>query len=181
MYGEGKQKLVGLLIFGGIGLVVLGLILFVMAMGGGAGRLAQSKGTDANLLVVAGLPLGISVLGVICVVVGLLVGFRAALPNASSQPIRTLEGIYITSRFGLSRETKDMVFTTGIYADDAVDYFVQIQLPGGTKQELRCAVPVWEQVGEGMHGTATVQGDWLCQFVMAPRAPGPTGPPTTWT
>ena len=55
---------------------------------------------------------------------------------------------------------------------DNLRYFVRLWFPNGTQNEYRCGPDVFGQCGEGMWGSATVQGDWLGGFV--PKAPPPS-------
>jgi len=48
--------------------------------------------------------------------------------------------------------------------DPKVKFYVQMQAQTGSKMELTTNSTVWQTCGEGMRGTAMVQGDWLGAF-----------------
>lgn len=53
------------------------------------------------------------------------------------------------------------------FEDPKTQLLIRVAPPEGDQIELRTNEQVWSQCGEGMTGTAVVQGDWLGSFIPA--------------
>lgn len=159
---EGKQKLVaGLTIGGGVAFFA-GIVLWFVMMGGGAAAMANRG--DPTMLLYAGLPIGIGVLGLVVGFVGLFMGFRQAFSDDSKEPIVDLEGVYVMNCLILDKKG-DTIFDPGMYDPEDLFYYIQVEFGNGIKKEFRTTSEVFATIGEGMRGTASVQGKWLGKFV----------------
>ncbi|MBI1757115.1 MAG: hypothetical protein HYR64_08430 [Fimbriimonas ginsengisoli] len=65
----------------------------------------------------------------------------------------------------------------GLHApDEGTRAMIRLWSPERGASEYECALPVWEQCGEGMLGDAIVQGKWLSAFQpVAVASPPPAG------
>ena len=161
--------------FGGAVMVVGGALLTVMLMGGAAVRMANTQGKDPSGLALAGLgPLTI-LIGVLMVVSGLVWGFVVNRKAANSPPV-TYPGSRVLARYALMPGTSEMMFSGFDPSHEGIRFYAQLRLPDGRTPELQCAFPVFERLGEGMVGVATVQGDWIGAF--APTTPDVTQAPS---
>lgn len=159
---EGKQKLVaGLTIGGGVAFFA-GIALWFVMMGGGAAGLANRG--DSTMLMYAGLPIGIAVIGLVVGFVGLFLGFRHAFSDDTKEQVVSLPNVYVMNCLILDKKG-DTIFDPGMYDPEELFYYVQLEIAPGIKKEFRTVPEVFGTIGEGMRGTASVQGKWLGQFV----------------
>lgn len=157
-----KQKKIAFLVGTGGVMFVVGIFFWFLMVGGGSA--AAAKQGDVSMLLLAGLPLGISILGLFVAFAGLMVGWKAAFADDSGKEPRDLEGAYIIAAFILDRKG-DKVFDVDMHDPDDVRYYLQIRLTDGSAREVETAPGLFASIGEGMTGTATVQGRWLSGFV----------------
>ncbi len=169
MIDPGKESRVGCAIVAGIPLILCGLVLTLIMFGGGAGRLAVSQGSDPSMLLFAGLGIGLAVLGALLVIGGLYGGIRVARKSTVSTK-HSEEGCQVLARFMMNKRG-EMVFDPE-FADFDVRYMVQLMFQDGRKGEYRCAAQTFSQCGEGMSGTAYLEGDWLGMFEPALKPSG---------
>lgn len=141
---------------------LVGLFFWFLLVGGGAA--AAAKQGDASMLLVSGLPLGISILGLFVAFAGLYVGWKTAFADDSKQERRDLQNVYVIAAFILDSQGAK-VFDTDMHEAGDLRYYVQIRLQDQTVKEVETARQVFESMGEGMRGTATVQGRWMSAFV----------------
>lgn len=126
------------------------------------------------LTVVSGSPsmAALAGLGGVGFVVGLgMIGYVAfsglhterSAKNASTAV--QIPGSTITARFATNRLGETLFSELDLDFDDPkTKFFVRIQPSEGRQLELRTNSAVWQGCGEGMKGTAVVQGDWLGAF-----------------
>lgn len=169
MTDESRQKGVGCLMFAGVLLFAIGALLTLVLFGGGALRMANTQGKDPSLLIVAGFGPLFILLGIGLAIGGLVWGLAVNRKAANSPPM-TYPGSRVLARYALLPGTDEMMFEDMDPTLEGIRFFAQMRLPDGRTPELRCPYPVFQLLGEGMVGTATVQGDWIGSFVPEPRA-----------
>lgn len=157
-----KQKRIAYLVGGGAVLFFVGLVFWFLMIGGGAA--AAAKQGDPSMMLLSGLPLGITVIGLFMAFAGLVIGWKSAFSDDSKRPLTDVENIYIIAAFILDRKG-DKVFEPEMYEPDDIRHYVQIRFPDGTAQEVQTAPELFALIGEGMKGTATIQGRWMSAFV----------------
>lgn len=74
-----------------------------------------------------------------------------------------LDGVRIQARYAMNT-IGEMLFNEQDWDLPGTRFYVRILYPNGRSSELECAYPVFCQCGEGMWGTAIIQGDWVSQF-----------------
>lgn len=162
MTDETREKAIGCLVFAAFGLVGVGALGFVMLMGGGALRMANSQGKDPSLLILSGIAGGAILLGFACAILALVWGTgrnrRARSAPPTSAPVRIL------ARYALMPGTSEMMFSDFDPDYPGIRFFARVRKADGNAIELQCAYPVFAMLGEGMTGTAVVQGDWISVF-----------------
>jgi len=134
----------------------------------GGGAVTGSPGII--MLAVAGL----TVMGLGFLVIGATVvyGFVSMKKDRSAPPA-SYPDVLIVARFAIN-EANEMIFQDFDPEDPDSKLYVHLKFPGGRNQEFRCPLPVFERCGEGMRGSAVVQGDWLGNFTafqVQPRFP----------
>lgn len=166
MTDEGREKAIGCLVFAAFGLVGAGVIGFLMLMGGGALRMANTHGRDPSLLILSGVA-GLSILlGFACAILALAWGLGRNR-RARSAPPETA-AVRVLARYALMPGTSEMMFSDFDPDLPGIRFFARVRFESGQARELQCAYPVFATLGEGMTGTATVQGDWIGAFQPAP-------------
>jgi hypothetical protein len=143
----------------GIWLMVGGFCLggfgFVMAVLSGSPSMVALSGLGGLGFVVGLIMIGATVLG----------GLRTEKKAATSTEAVQIPDCVITARFVTNSVGETLFSEEDIFFDDPkVKYFIRIQPSYGRQIELRTNMPVWQSCGEGMRGTAVVQGDWLGSF-----------------
>lgn len=80
----------------------------------------------------------------------------------------------VMARYGVNQNNDVM---SSDWAADSDDFrpFVRLYSPTRGALEFECAMPVWDQCGEGLLGEAVVQGRWLSSFT--PYRGTPVTPP----
>lgn len=69
----------------------------------------------------------------------------------------------VMARYGVD-DRNEIITADWAYDSEGFRPFVRIHCPTRGAMELECAMPVWEQCGEGMLGEAVIQGRWLSSF-----------------
>jgi hypothetical protein len=156
-----KQRLVRMLTIVGGSLTLLGVMAYFMMLAGGAA--AMAKRGDPNMFAFAGLPLVVSLIGCAMAAAGLWIGFRHTFKNDSASPVQAVEGAYIIACVATNK-TGDPVFDRDMYDRSELQYYVQVRLPDDSRSEYKTSADVFESLGEGLTGTAIIQGKWLGQF-----------------
>lgn len=137
-------------------MIIVGYFGGFLMLGGGA--VAGSAGVI--LMAIAGLT--IMVLGFLVIGVAVVYGFVTVNKQRSSPPA-SYPDVLVVARFAIN-EANEMVFQDFDPEDPDTKLYVHLKFPGGRNQEYRCPFPVFESCGEGMRGSAVVQGDWLGSF-----------------
>ena len=158
------------MLFGGIALIALGLALFGVLLLGGLAAIASPRNGDKTLFSLSGLPIGLTFLGL--GMTGYALYLMWWIPRSASlkTTISDYPGVYVVSRFAFDRQQL-MQFPTSHDEEMDLKYYVQIQWPDGRRAELRTRPETYFATGEGMIGTASIQGDWLGKFVPSGKAP----------
>ncbi|MCB8932153.1 MAG: DUF2500 domain-containing protein [Fimbriimonadaceae bacterium] len=170
MTDEQREKAIGCLVFAAFGLVGLGAIGFVMLMGGGALRMANSQGKDPSLLILSGFAALSILLGFGCAILALVWGLGRNRRARSAEP--EFARVRILARYALMPGTSEMMFSDFDPDYPGIRFFARVRFENGAARELQCAYPVFSMLGEGMTGTATVQGDWISIFQPARAVEG---------
>ncbi len=126
--------------------------------------------TDAGTLNLVPLAITFILIGVL--MMGGAVGYglwREA--NKNKGPTADYEGSKVLARYAYSRQGQLLTAEWEIESADDPKYYVRMRLPSGESVELECAPQTYFQAGEGMTGTARVQGKWLGQFSQQVGAP----------
>jgi len=163
MTDEGRQKAVGCLVLAGAVMVVVGGLLTIMLFGGASLRMEQSHGQDPSMLVLTGIGPLVIILGFILAISGIVWGFAINRLAMKSPPILYPNSL-VLARYAMMPGTDEMMFSDFHPEDEGIRFFAQLRLPDGRTPELQCPYVVFEQLGEGMWGEATVQGDWIGAF-----------------
>lgn len=151
---------------GGGASFAIGLTLWFMFLGAGAA--AGAKQGDFTLYLLAGLPLILVIGGVIAAGLGLGIGWRYALSDDTTDQIREFPGCYIIALLILDHKS-EKVFDVDLHSPDDVFWYAQVRQSDGNCRELRLDPNLYATLGEGMQGTASIQGKWLVAF--APTRP----------
>ena len=154
---EVSQKLVAWLMVVGI-VLICGSAVMIVAM-------------PAPLFIVIFLLL--MVLGIGLIVMAVVYGI-AYEKGTRRGPARVEPNCRVMARYGTNRDHE--VVSADWATDDPEDFkpFVRMYSPTKGAMELECAMPVWEQCGEGLLGDAVIQGRWLTSFtpkIGAPQSP----------
>lgn len=169
-----QENLVMILIVGGVLLTIFGFLLFFMLSGAGVLRYLFTQGDRSNWDL-AGFGLLLSLMGVVASLTGLGIGLHKAFSNDRKSPIEQLEGAYIVSKTAVTKRGQD-VFDLEMLDEDELRLYVRLQHANGTVKEYQTALAVFEGIGEGLQGKATVQGKWLSQFEFQPKTAEPVQP-----
>jgi hypothetical protein len=160
-----------------IGCVVGGILLSVMLVPAGLKAMAESKGQNMTGAVFVVLGPMLFVIGLVLAAIGLFAGFQFGKAEGSA---RRIVPVQIRSRFAVN-EIGEMIFGNFEYDAPGGQLFVQVMFSDGHVEELRTAWGIFTVCGEGMRGTAAIQGDWLASFapdVPVPASGDPYRPPT---
>lgn len=145
------------------GLYCLGIGVLVLF--GGLWILLLFRTPLASALVGLG-TLGI-VAGLLLLGYGIVTGLRVERKAASSSTAVQIPNSRIVARFAINSIGETLFSEMDIDFDDPrTKLFIRIEPTQGPQIELTTNEAVWSQCGEGMTGTAVVQGDWLGSFVV---------------
>jgi len=150
----------------GIGMLVGGFLLGAMMV------IAGSGSRSIVLVAMAGLFFLVSFAGLVVLVVTLSAGLRSTSRSTKAAPLR-LDAARIQARYAIN-SLGETIFDESYldFEDPKTKLYVRISAPGMNGSEFKCQAPVWTRCGEGMEGTAVIQGDWLGQFF--PKIAGPS-------
>lgn len=149
MDDSNKQRLIGFLLVGAVGLFLFGGFLMFVGFVLGSALLA----TLGPVLVFFGL---------VAAGTGLAIGFIHNRDRAHGAPRPQEEG-RIMARFAIN-QLGEMIFDNIDEQAERARYYVRILFLDGRREELECGRPVFDQCGEGMRGLLTMQGGWLTGF-----------------
>ncbi len=159
------DKLVALLIVGGVALIVLGVVGTVGAtwLAAGASLVGVPGVTDWT-----GAPIWLSGVGAVLAVAGAALGLREGYRPDHRAPIVRLEASSVVS---ILLQTKDgrPVFELEHAEPDDVDCYVRVLHRDGRRVEYRTDPALSQAIGEGAYGAVTAQGRWLLAFEPQPR------------
>lgn len=155
------QEWMSLLIL--VGFLLLGLGGFLAVALGLMGG-AQLAGTGESPLMLAfGGALGMAALGAL--LIGVASGYGLWLHrNRFRAPMQVFPQVYVVARYAVDIHTGELVPYWYDYAPENLRYYVRLDHGRGVQEEYECALETFQQVGEGMWGEATCQGQWLCAF-----------------
>lgn len=166
-----KESLVGCTLFGGVGIVVLGLFLTWLFVAGGVFRgtytrdvAAGDKITDAGTMNLVPLALTVVVVGVLMVGGSLLYG-GWFVKRAHVGTVGKVDYFRVIARFATDRRGNLLVSEWEIEAEDKPKYYVRGAFPNGEIDEFEVPVEVYFACGEGMTGQAEIQGRWMGRFI----------------
>jgi hypothetical protein len=164
-----QESLVGCCLFGGAGIIVLGIFLtWMFAMGGVfRGTYTRNPGTDAitdaGTLNLVPLTITLIFIGIIMVAGALFYGNwferRGHVGN-----IRKIDYFRILARFATDRRG-NMIAEYEADQDDKARFYVRGVYPNGEVDEYEVSPEVYFSCGEGMTGQAEVQGRWIGRFI----------------
>ncbi len=162
-----KQKRIAVLVTTGAIMFFGGIVFWFILVGGGASNLIGQG--NPLILMLAGLPIGITILGLLVAGYGLYLGWQAAFSDDTKDILRTSEGCYIIAALVLNSESQP-VYDIDMYDESEIHRFIQIRFADGSAREYEVGLELFSRLGEGMRGVATTQGKKLHDFV-------PTMPP----
>lgn len=175
----GEQKIAKNLAIG-CGLLMVGFLGFLFL--GGLGSLAAMGGVrgGANTIAIAVVFMLMALCGLFMIAYQLVTGLRIAMQDDSKQAMETFRGAYVIAKV-VTHDTGDPCFGWEEYDPDDLRWYVTFQFVGGRKLELKVPYALWQQIGEGMTGTITVQGrtmtSWTPEIKKDDRPKGPDLPP----
>jgi hypothetical protein len=161
-------------IYTGIALVVIGIICFM------TGLLMSMVIGGMFFAVLPGIGMGLGVLGLAITLFAILFGLKKESSSYSKTPVR-VPNCKITARFFINRNGEELFNESYLLEDEAPPkYYIRLQTQEGKSWELKCHAETWRFCGEGMKGTATIQGDWLGRFEpeQSPQPPANANPHT---
>lgn len=147
----------------GLAMIVIGLVLTLMFVGGGAARTANTKGEEPYLLLMGFSALAISVMGICLVGWGVFGGLiRVRRQSKPGQPTTVARG-QIVARYAYDAQGR---MSFDVPPDDAWEhkFYVKIAFEDARRGEFRAPWPVYCMCGEGLLGTVEFQGDWIGKF-----------------
>lgn len=164
-----RQGATGVLLVFGLVVTCCSGILMATFAGGGVYRGTftrepiTNKITDAGSLNWVPVTFVFFCLGILLIVGALGYGFFVSATERQG-PRRAMPG-KVLARYAVNRQGHMLVAEWEIEAADRPKYYVRMDFgPQVGSTELECVEPVFYQCGEGMRGTAEVQGKWLGAF-----------------
>lgn len=145
---------IGWMVLAGIGVAILGVIFFAMALV--TGGLGGPLGVAIFLLAI--------VVGLVLVGVGITNGLKKVKSDTHANAPTVYPESRVVARFGMN-SLGEMLFTIEDDEIEELDYYVQLEFPDGRKGEFRAAWPVFCASLEGQRGEAVIQGDMLLRFI----------------
>lgn len=138
-----------------IGGLAIGALGFVMAMLSLATSMMALSGLGGLVFLIGLILVGATVVG----------GLRTEKMASTTTQAVQVPNCLIIARFATNSVGETLFSEEDIFFDDPkTKFFIRIQPEYGRQIELRTNLPVWQGCGEGMRGTAVVQGDWLGSF-----------------
>ncbi|HMS54349.1 MAG TPA: hypothetical protein PKA27_03020 [Fimbriimonadaceae bacterium] len=154
----GDDKKLSNVIMVGLGLTLIG--------GVGAGFMfLGSIAFGLGAYIVAGFFGLMFMVGLGMLVWGISSGLNTTKKLGSATVVEELQGVKVVARFAVN-EIGETVFSDFIPEESRL--YVRLNLPTGRSVELKTSMNVWEAAGEGLEGTAWIQGDWLGRFERNP-------------
>lgn len=154
----GDDKKLSNVIMVGLGLTLVG--------GVGAGFMfLGSMAFGLGAYIVAGFFAVMFMVGLGMLVWGITSGLKTAKKLGSTTTVEEVSGVRVVARFAVN-EIGETVFSDFIPEESKL--YVRLGLPSGRSVELKTSMNVWESAGEGLQGTAWIQGDWLGRFEKNP-------------
>lgn len=98
------------------------------------------------------------------VIYALVKGMGSALQDDSRKPIESFNSAYVISKV-VTASDGEPVYDVEEYDEDELRFYVQLELHTGRKIELTAPMMLWNQIGEGMKGTLTLQGKSMTSWV----------------
>lgn len=104
-------------------------------------------------------------IGVVVAAYTLFSGLRTESQGGKVTTVTEIPGARITARYAINMIGETIFSEQDILFDDPkTKLYVRLQLPNAHSTEVKCPAEVWLACGEGMYGTALLQGDWLGGF-----------------
>lgn len=160
-----SEQTLGCLMWTGFAMLPIGVILLMMATFGAMGRFGLSGARDVSGVLFIGLAVGFIIIGLALSLGTLIWGTIAAKREYKPRgKLMTIQGVRIIQRFGYTRDGVLLSSEWEWEHRDDVDFFVKMHLPDGRVEEFMTRPEVFAACGEGMLGTALVDGKWLGGF-----------------
>lgn len=156
---EQKQRLISTLLIIGGGLAILGLLGTVSLCLSGPLVLL---GADPESLTALGLGPALIGIGLLIVLGALLYGVWLN-KHRHEGPVKIYPRSRVVAKFVINRDGDPVISDYDLYED--LRYFVQLDIGQRRIVEFECAPETFWMVGDGMHGEAHCQGNWLGQFI----------------
>jgi hypothetical protein len=161
------QRVIGLLILGGIAMMVLSLLFWLMFAGAGAGQATQGNFAWYFLRFI---PLLGVVAGLVMCIGGVMFGLVKSQDTYHSARETTHEGVYIVGKFAEGPDAMH-VFDPEEADPDETTFYVQVALVDGSRVEYKTTQMVFMAVGEGSRAVIQVKGNWMLGYQMIPAPP----------
>lgn len=170
MKGRRENRTANLLYLSAALTIVGGLTAFFFT---GAGAAQLGKFGEPQVLLLAILGGAVAAVGILMGTGVILWGLFFAEKHSGSQKLYRVPDVRIIARFAISEIGETL------FSEDDIDFdnpktkpLVKLQYSNGEVHEFACHPTVWRQSGEGMTGTAIIQGGWLSAFQhQAPGSP----------
>ena len=148
---------------------------FVLVVGGFVGTgLCFLLGMPVLIIVICILA---SIAGLIFLGITLSSGLLSIRKSGSAKQVLQVNNARIIARFATNANGETLFDENFVdFDDEKTRLYIRLQIPARGSEEYRCNRAVWAQCGEGMTGTAFLQGDWIGQFIFTPIAPNPGKP-----
>lgn len=158
MLNKDHDKLGNLIVVGGwvaAGGLALSLLGFFGTVLTGGRSMAALTGLGGLALFV-----GIGMIGYT-----VFTGIKTEQSGGAGAPVDTYPDTHIQARFATNENGETVFSDLDIDFDDPeTKLYVRVALASGKRAELKAVIEVWGMAGEGMRGTALIQGDWLVGF-----------------
>ncbi len=161
---RGKDKAYGAVLYWGFvlaggGFLIAGAFVF-------ASLLPFPNGVKGALMGLAGVALIAFVVGLVILISTLLLGLGRT--DNHQRKVFRYDNTRVIARYAVTGIGETIFDEMYIDPDDnKVKYYVRLQLPNGESHEFHCNAIIWSHCGEGLQGSALVQGDWIGQFIPA--------------
>ncbi len=156
--GFGGESKVAKILMAGILMIIASIIGFVAF-----GWLTILAGSALGLFL-SGFCVLLGIGGFGTIVYSLVSGMSSALQDDSKKPVERHQGVYVISKV-VTMADGEPVFDLEEFDEDELRFYVQIELANGRKTELTVPMMLWNQIGEGMKGTLTLQGKSMTSWV----------------
>lgn len=161
LVGGRKELWVGIAVTVGFVLVAIGFGLGYLLAAGGLLRLAKTG--DPTFLAYSGIGPILIAVGVLLIVGAIVYGIVYVRKRETSKVAYAYSGTVVLARYAMDPQG-DMRFDPEPPEDSSYRLFLRLRLPDGTSDEYRVGPEVYVTAGEGMSGTAFIQGDWVGRF-----------------